>query len=427
MKHRIKAAIPLLLACILLWAMPPRACLSEAEPWVDYAAAVQLDMDSDTAKATVRVKTFIDGDTTHFYVPSDLVEEGVLSGRYLAVNTPESTGRIEPYGKRAAAYTRERLSAAVSIIIESDDSVWNRDSNGTRHLIWVWYKTAETADYRNLNIELLQEGLAKANSSGQNRYGDVCMAAIAQAKARQLNLYSGLPDPDFHYGEAIEASLRELRLHARQYDGLKVAFTGIVTMNSNNSVYVEELDAESGLYFALPVYYGYNLSGGGMEVLHVGNEVRIVGTMQFYEAGGVYQVSGVTYRMMKPDDPGNIRKLSEGHSPACVPTSLSALLSGKVTLSGDEGLQEYDCAPLALHTSVALEGLTVTECAELDSGWLLTCAAEGMQIGVHASALPEGAQSLTGKAVTVRGIVDLFNGAYQIKAFSPNGIAIEFD
>ena len=121
----------------------------------DYASELKLDMNSETVKQEVTVKSYVDGDTVHFFVPKDITETGVLKARFLAVDTPESTGKIEEYGKAASRFTREKLSAAASIIIESDDSSWNLDSTGGRYLVWVWYQPAEGEDYRNLNIELL--------------------------------------------------------------------------------------------------------------------------------------------------------------------------------------------------------------------------------------------------------------------------------
>ena len=61
---------------------------------IDYAGQVQLDMDSDTVKQEVTVKSYIDGDTTHFYVPESVVENGLLKARYLAVNTPEAAAKL---------------------------------------------------------------------------------------------------------------------------------------------------------------------------------------------------------------------------------------------------------------------------------------------------------------------------------------------
>ncbi len=87
------------------------ACLSCAvlvgcsEP-TDYAAQLTLDMSSTTAKQEVTVKTYIDGDTTHFNVPKSVVGNGILKARYLAVDTPESTNIIDDYGKTASKFTK---------------------------------------------------------------------------------------------------------------------------------------------------------------------------------------------------------------------------------------------------------------------------------------------------------------------------------
>ena len=136
---------------------------------VDYVATLKLDMSTDSAKQVVTVKTFIDGDTVHFNVPTDVMPDGVLKARFLAINTPESTGKIEEYGKAASTFTREKLSNATSILIESDSSGWDKDSTGDRYLVWIWYKTQESDEYRNLNVEILQNGLARANSASDNR------------------------------------------------------------------------------------------------------------------------------------------------------------------------------------------------------------------------------------------------------------------
>ena len=48
---------------------------------VDYVEKTKLNMDSDTKKQEVTVKSFIDGDTTHFFVPSDISDDGTLKAR----------------------------------------------------------------------------------------------------------------------------------------------------------------------------------------------------------------------------------------------------------------------------------------------------------------------------------------------------------
>ena len=84
---------------------------------IDYASSIQFNDSSNTAKAEVTVKTYVDGDTTHFYVPKEVMPSGVLKARYLGINTPESTGKIEEWGKKASRFTKEKLSSATSIII----------------------------------------------------------------------------------------------------------------------------------------------------------------------------------------------------------------------------------------------------------------------------------------------------------------------
>ena len=427
-----------MLVCLLCcMAIAPAMAGSEAAV-VDYAGSFTLNMRSETLKQEVTVKTFVDGDTTHFYVPTSVMESGVLKARYLAVNTPESTGKIEEYGKKASEFTREKLTNATSIIIESDDGAWNADSTGERHLVWVWYKTDGMAEYRNLNIELLQNGLGIASSSAQNRYGSVCMEAIAQARAQKLNVYSGQKDPDFYYGDAIELTLKELRGNLEEYAGKKVAFKGVITTSNNNTVYIEEYDAETDMYFGMAVYYGYGLSGSGLSILKVGNEARIVGTLQYYEAGGTWQVSGLTYKAMKPNDPNNIKKLSTGHTPAYVLTAPERFVGGKVTINGEDGsTQVYDYAPLAMSTSLSMENLVVKEVytttdAESSSygAMTLTCEVNGVPVTVRTGVLYDAEQKVVtqdafiGQTIDVRGVVDYFEGEYQIKVFSMKNINI---
>lgn len=448
----------LLLACLLLTSCvdegasaspsgsPPATPNSPATPTVpaepvetvDYAASIKLDMSSETAKQEATVKSFVDGDTVHFHVPESVMADGVLKARFLGLNTPESTGKIEEYGKAASRFTKETLSKATSIILESETDKWSPDSTGGRYLVWVWYKTADTEEYRNLNIELLQNGLAAAYNSFGNRYGETCMAAINQAKREMLNIYSGQPDPDFYYGDAIELTLKELRLHPEDYEGTKVAFHGVVTSNSGTQgVYIEDHDPETDLYFGMYAYYGYGLTGAGLDALSVGNEVRVVGTVQYYEAGGTWQVSDLSYRLMQPDDPNNVQKLSDGHSPAYVLTDPDTFVNGEAVLETEEGEFRAPSAQLALATSVEMKGLTVTHIYTTDNedssskgAMTLTCEKDGLTVTVRTAVLRDKNGALItadlyqGKTIDVKGIVDFFDGTYQIKVFTADNITI---
>lgn len=434
-------ALRTLLVSMILVSLLFSACGSNAptEPAgiKDYAA-VTLDLSSGTVKQEVTVKSFIDGDTTHFYVPESVMETGVLKARYLAVNTPESTGKIEEYGKAASTFTKEKLSQATSIIIESETSQWDPDSTGDRYLVWVWYKTGEDEPYRNLNIELLQNGLALANNAGQNQYGEVCLAAVAQARQEKLSLYSGKKDPDFYYGDAYELTLKELRSNIESYNNKKVAFNGVVTINSGSQgVYVEEYDPETDLYYGMYIYYGHGLNGTGLDIISIGNRVRIVGTVQYYEAGGTWQVSGLSYRMMQPDDPGNIQKLSEGHSPAYVLTDPDTFVNGQVTMLSDEGQRTIPYTEAVLGTSIQMQGLQVVDVhttatgGSSDGAMTLTCMADGVTITVRtALLLDENGKRVTedaylGKTIDVKGVVEYYDGGYQIKVLTEKHIIIK--
>ncbi len=411
--------------------------VSENDEVVDYAGQVKLNMTSGTAKQEVTVKMFVDGDTTHFYVPDSVMAGGVLKARYLAVNTPESTGKIEEYGKKASAFTKEKLSSATSIIVESETATWTPDSTGSRYLAWVWYKTDDMEDYRNLNIEILQNGLAIASNSADNQYGEYCMKALNQAKAQKLNVHSGQQDPDYYYGEAIELTIKELRTNIEEYNGKRVAFNGVVTVNSNNTVYVESHDPETDMYFGMAVYYGYNLNGQGLEILTVGNEVRIVGSVQYYEAGGTYQVSDLDYRLMKPDDPGNIQKISEGNTPAFPLTTADEFVGGKVTIRTEETEKTFDYAALAMNSSLEMKNLqvvdiytTTNEESSSKGAMTLTCKSGDITVTVRTDVLYDDNGNLViesayaGRNINVKGVVDYYNGSYQIKVFSAKDITI---
>ena len=407
-------------------------------PVVDHAGSLRLNMSTGTAKVEVTVKTFVDGDTVHFYVPEDVMADGVLKGRFLAVNTPESTGKIEEYGKAASNFTREKLSAATSIILESETDTWNADSTGDRYLVWVWYKTEGDAQYRNLNVEILQNGLARANGISGTQYGSTCTAALEQAQREKLNLYSGLDDPDFYYGDAIELTLRELRTNIESYSGMKVAFNGVVTVDSGTQgVYVEDYDEETGLYYGMYIYYGHSLSGTGLSILSVGNEVRIVGSVQYYEAGGTWQVSDMNYRMMYPKDPGNIQKLSEGNTAAYVLTDPEQFINGTVTVETETESREMAYAEVILGTSVEMKNLKVVDVYTTDNAdsssygaMTLTCEVDGVTVTVRTAVLRDAdgqkitADAYLGKTIDVKGIVDYFDGSYQIKVFTSQNITI---
>ena len=446
MKNINKLLAVLLILCTLLAAFS--ACDSgkgteeastteekELTPWVDYVAQVKLNKSSGSLWTEATVKSYIDGDTTHFYVDRSICPDGVLKARYLAINTPESTGRIEEWGKAAAKFTRSRLEQAVSIILESDNGTWNVDSTAERHLVWVWYKTAEDTEYRNLNIEILQEGFAISSNASQNKYGSYCTQAIAQAIEYNLYVYSGELDPNFPYGSAQEVTLKQLRTHIEEYDGALVAFNGIITMNSSGSILVEEYDTENNMYYGMTIYYGTSgLNGEGLEILSIGNEIRVVGIVSYWETGGVYQVSGLEYNRRDKDNPRNIKLLSQGHTAGYFEVDAKTFTS-KINVMLEEETKTFDYAGLVLNTSVSMKNLKVNSVyttPEGDSAGAMTlhCTAEdGTKIDLRTIVLYQDGVKVTadyfnGKTVDVKGFVDYFDGDYQIEIYSVKDVTI---
>ena len=410
---------------------------------VDYVEKTKFDLNSNTKKLEVTVHAYIDGDTTHFNVPHDVADNGVLKARYMGINTPESTGKIEEWGKKASTFTKEKLSTAVSIYVESDDDKWNLDSSGGRHLVYVWYKPTEDSDYRNLNLEIIQNGLSISCGTVNDRYGQEATNAFQQAKREKLHVFSGQKDPGFYYGDAYEIDLKQLRTNIELYDNAKVAFEGVVTRNNNNSVFVEEYDAETDMYFGMSVFYGYE-TGALLNNLAIGNRVRIVGTVTYYETGGTWQVSGLAFREFKPNDPSNTTVVSTGHSAGNDEVLPSVFADGTMELevftsldSDETVLKTFNYAELIMSTSISMKNLQVLDAYTTNNGgnsdgaMTLTCKAEdGSMIDVRTIVLRDEAGNLKveadylNKTIDVIGIVDCFSGAYQIKVLTADDIVV---
>ena len=397
---------------------------------VDYVGQTKLDMTSNTKKLEVSLKSHVDGDTSHFIVPTSIDTTGVMKARYLAINTPESTGKIEVWGKKASAFTKEKLTTAHSIIVESDDDSWNYDGNG-RFLVWVWYQPEEGAEYRNLNLEILQNGLAVGSKAAGTRYGDAAVAAIAQASAERLYVFSNATDPEFPYGAAQSITLKELRTNIEEYNGAKVAFEGIITYNSDWTAYIEEYDPETDMYYGIQLFYGYD--SNLIDPLSQGNRVRVVGVVSSFH--GTYQVASLSYNRMRPNDPANTAVISEGNEVPFREATASEFY-GNVKIETEEETREIPFTQLAVSTSISMKNLKVvkTYTTQSNGEMTLTCQVDGKEISVRTALLKdENGNVITesyfkNSTIDVQGIVDYFdlndtgNGTYQIKVYSLSDI-----
>lgn len=129
----------------------------------------------------------IDGDTAHFEINGQIYKT-----RFLYIDTPEYTDKVEPYGKEASVFTCNFLKTG-EITIETDgESVFDRYG---RVLAWVW-----------VGDQLHQEEITKAGfvedfyDYGDYLYEDRIVSAMEDAKKLSKGIYSSLEPP------AVEAS-----------------------------------------------------------------------------------------------------------------------------------------------------------------------------------------------------------------------------
>lgn len=214
----------------------------------------------------VTVATYIDGDTTHFRnVFGDT--STLIKSRYYGIDTPESTGAIQPFGKKASSFTKEKLKNAAengTIVVSSPFSTAEdgaagtykapeTDSSGTRYLSLVWIhetkKHAPANELILLNLWIVQEGLSWAkNTSEVPYYAPVFSDAQKQAENLVLNLWSEF-DPDYNYGGYDTVSLQDIKREVEEYlkdpsyvnkfSGANVRFTAVVAGYCDHNLYLQ--------------------------------------------------------------------------------------------------------------------------------------------------------------------------------------------
>lgn len=412
---------------------------------IDYASQIVFDPDTcQYAHQEVTVHMYIDGDTTHFNVPKSLFASGVLKARYIAVNTPESTGKIEDWGHMASRFTKDKLSTARKIYVESDTTSWNPDSTGDRYIVWIWYLPEDSDTYRNLNIELLQEGLARASDTGGNRYGTVATAALNQARNAKLYVHGSEKDPEIYRGSAYQISLAELNGNVLKYVGLDVAVEGFVVNDFDNKIYLASYDEELDMMVGFNAYYGFSAPGDALEMFSLGNHVRIVGTVQ--EFNGTYQISGLSYYNPFFPDKQDVCKLVDDQKLDNIASLIDADTFANKTVKVDllkvinDVSAGYDTvtlkwAQLATSTRVQMQGLVVQSIyttnngGDSDGAMTITCKVNGITVVVRTEKLYINGVLVTddmylGKTIDVEGVIDYYNGSYQIKVISSKYITI---
>ena len=238
------------------------------ENWVEYTESntVKLLLDYKGRDfyrdgiGEVTLRTAIDGDTAHFNPVVTTTSSLTIKSRYYGVDTPESTGRVQPWGKPASNFNKEKLKAAAehgTIVVstaQEDYGLPEYDSTGERFVSLIWInETVKNAPFNELyllNLALVQEGYSWVkNVSDMPRFADTFYAAEKQAQNYKLNMFSGEPDPLYNYGGYVDTSLLDLKVATENYikdpgyqsefDNAKVRIRGTVAGFSDGIMYLQ--------------------------------------------------------------------------------------------------------------------------------------------------------------------------------------------
>jgi len=198
----------------------------------------------------------IDGDTTFFRSASGRA----FSVRYLGIDTPESTGRIEPWGQAASDYVCDVLTNAEVIVLQADPnpSVGRTDNNG-RQLAYVWY------DGRLLNLELIELAYTAAVGAGPLLHGALMSQAQVNARLTGRRIW-GEEDPDFDL-TIITTSITDIVNDEEFYMGRFLSVEGVIVGYDELQRGFFLSDGENTIY----VFQGFQTSSK----INIGHLVRL--------------------------------------------------------------------------------------------------------------------------------------------------------
>jgi micrococcal nuclease len=291
----------------------------------------------------VTLKTGIDGDTSHFYAADGTT---IIKARYNGIDTPESTGQIQPWGKAASHFTTGKLEAAKTIVLEAEKpgSPAEKDSTGTRYLSFVWVSEKENApiaELKLLNLWIVQEGYSSSKGISGSKYQPTFTAADLQAQKEKIHIWSEGKDPDFNYADPVECDLQlinEKKILASgatdytdyDWDSNKVTIVGVVAKTRGTDCWIEATfnntltgnkDKVYGM-FIFTMYKSY------IPLLHTGNKVQCTGTITSY--AGNYQMVDVYWSLTSTSD-DDIKLLSTGNAIPTVNVTSSEISKNSTT------------------------------------------------------------------------------------------------
>ena len=220
----------------------------------------------------VELDQCIDGDTTRFRSQGG----SSFSVRYIGIDTPESTGNVEPWGFPASDYVCDVLTNANEIVLESDPNVGRIDNFG-RQLAYVWY------DGRLLNLELVELAYTAASGTGLLKYGDEMFEAQSHARMTNRRIW-GEDDPIFT-ADPHEVTITDLTNNPEQYYRSFVNLEAVIVERSGTDRILSDGDNTIFLY----------THGSVASILGIGHRVRFE-NLFFTSHRNQYQVTNFNAR-----------------------------------------------------------------------------------------------------------------------------------
>jgi hypothetical protein len=160
----------------------------------------------------VILKNCIDGDTAKFEYPQiiyDAIPGFSNNTRFLNMDTEETYGTPEEWGKPGSNYTCDLLTSAESIVLQTDPNDGLIDNEDYKRLLaWVWIQLPYEEEYFLLNYMVVVQGLAQVKyeygsgetiSYGDYTYNEWMHLAEDFAILNELGQWGDLLDPFWNY------------------------------------------------------------------------------------------------------------------------------------------------------------------------------------------------------------------------------------
>ena len=240
-----------------------------------------------------------DGDTAEFRLKE--TGRSVVIRSY-GINTPESTGKVEKWGKAASIFSKNILESAKYLVLEASKTPAVTDSYGQRYLGYVWYKMDDNSEWMNINLQMVENGYSPNNCvAGSIEYPYYANFKEAEdfASNGHLRIHGSEKDP--YYSTKAEATtLKELVEDPYMFynveldSGSKVEFDAYLSdLAVRSEQYHFTVSALiDGVVYSMPLYAGYGHTQAARG-LKVGTKYHIVGFLQkHYDS---FQISGVKY------------------------------------------------------------------------------------------------------------------------------------